>query len=345
MINKKRIKLSILDQSPIRQGTNARQALAESVKLAKMADRMGYTRFWVSEHHNIGSLAGSAPEVLIAHLAGNTSRIRIGSGGIMLPNHSALKVAENFKVLENLFPGRIDLGVGRAPGGDRLTSHILNPSNNFDPQDYIKQIIDLQAFLSDTALKGSIQEKVKAIPQSDSIPPLWMLTSSGESGLIAAHFGLALSYAQFINPIGGPQAIANYKDRFKPSAYQKEPETNLSIFVFCAETEEKANELQSVMDYRLLTLDKGNIDSKATYQDIKDIKYSEHELARITFNRGRMIAGTPNQAKKEIENLADKNEVQEIMVVTITEYFEDRIKSYKLLAEAFQLPKLEETLV
>src|SRR5688572_6711588 len=145
-----KIKLSILDQTPVRRNSSAREALAESVQLIKFADQAGFTRYWVSEHHNIGALACAAPEVMLARLGAETKRIRLGSGGIMLPNHSALKVAENFRLLEGLFPNRIDLGVGRAPGGDRLTAQLLNPSNTFDPQEYIQQIDDLQELLTDT---------------------------------------------------------------------------------------------------------------------------------------------------------------------------------------------------
>jgi luciferase family oxidoreductase group 1 len=144
MMSSKNMRLSVLDQSPIRKGLTAAQAIQETVELAKLTDRLGYTRFWVSEHHNTSSLAGSTPEVLIAHLAGETEKIRVGSGGIMLPNHSALKVAENFRMLEAIFPGRIDLGMGRAPGTDRHTATMLNPSNRFSEQDFIEQLSDLQ---------------------------------------------------------------------------------------------------------------------------------------------------------------------------------------------------------
>src|SRR5882757_6124828 len=143
-----KLKLSVLDQTPIRRGSSASEALQESIKLARFVDTLGYTRYWVSEHHNIATLAGAAPEVLIARLAAETTNLKFGSGGIMLPNHSTLKVAENFRLLEALYPGRIDLGIGRAPGGDRLTASLLNPSNTFNPQDYVQQIVDLKAFLA-----------------------------------------------------------------------------------------------------------------------------------------------------------------------------------------------------
>src|SRR5258708_7367389 len=213
----KNFRLSVLDQTPIRKDSDASSALQESIRLARHTDRLGYTRYWLSEHHNTTTLAGPAPEILIARLAAETRQMRIGSGGIMLPNHSTLKVAENFRLLEAPYPGRIDLGLGRAPGGDRLTAQLLNPSNTFDPQEYIKQIRDLGSFLSDTPSPGNYEGKVRAIPRIGTRPELWMLTSSGESAFIAAHFGMALCYAQFINPVGGPEAIRAYRNRFRPS--------------------------------------------------------------------------------------------------------------------------------
>jgi luciferase family oxidoreductase group 1 len=331
------LKLSVLDQTPIRRGSNAKEALQESIQLARLADKSGYTRYWLSEHHNIGTLAGAAPEVLIARLAAETERIRFGSGGIMLPNHSALKVAENFKLLEALYPGRIDLGIGRAPGGDRLTASILNPSNNFDPQDYIRQITELTGFLTGSNEVGTVHEKVKAIPNIDSVPDLWMLTSSGESAYIAAHFGMALSYALFINPMGGPDAIRAYREKFRPSALLQNPNVSVGVFVFCGDTEEKAEQVQAVMDYRLLSIEKGLRDEAPSYESIKSYQYTREELARVTFNRMRMVTGTPDTVKEKLEDIARRFNVDEIVVATFADTLEDRLRSYELLAETFQI--------
>jgi luciferase family oxidoreductase group 1 len=336
-MTRSKIKLSVLDQSPIRQGSNAVEALQESVQLARLADKLGYTRYWLSEHHNTRSLAGASPEILIARLAGETQHIRVGSGGVMLPNHSTLKVAENFRLLEALFPGRIDLGIGRAPGGDRLTSHILNPSNTFNPNEFVQQVKDLEAYLTDTATPGSVQEKVKAIPHIDTVPDLWMLTSSGESGLLAAHFGMALSFAHFIYPVGGPKAVQAYRDQFRPSERLAHPQASVGIFVFCADTHEKAEEMQAVMDFRLLSLEKGLTDLQLSYKDIKGYAYTPAEMERVIFNRGRMVSGTPEQVKTRLEQLAQAYQVEEIVIATIAERQEDRLRSYELLAEAFEL--------
>src|SRR5258708_9744976 len=248
----KNFRLSVLDQTPIRKDSDASSALQESIRLARHTDRLGYTRYWLSEHHNTTTLAGAAPEILIARLAAETKHLRIGSGGIMLPNHSTLKVAENFRLLEALYPGRIDLGLGRAPGGDRLTAQLLNPTNTFDPQEYIKQLRDLEAFLTDTPGPANYEGKILAIPRIETRPELWILTSSSQTTCLAAHFGMALCYAQFINPVGGPEALRAYRSRFKPSATRDAPHTAVGIFAFCSEDPQKVHEPQALVDYRLL---------------------------------------------------------------------------------------------
>lgn len=327
----------MLDQSPIRKGVTAEQAVQETIQLAKYTDELGYTRFWVSEHHNTGSLAGSTPEVLLAYLGSQTKNIRIGSGGVMMPNHSTLKVAENFRMLEALFPGRVDLGMGRAPGTDRLTASVLNPSNQFNQQDFINQLFDLNSYFHDTGEPGTVQAKVRAIPQVQTVPDMWLLSSSGESGLFAAHFGMGLSFAHFINPIGGPQAVAAYRERFKPSLEMQKEQANVAIFVFCSEDEEKIRQHQALMDYRFNQFEKGGGLTPVGYNDIKDITYSPDEQERIKYNRQRVITGTPGQIKLKLTWLAEDYKVDEIIAVTIAEDFNDRLDSYRLLAEQFQL--------
>lgn len=338
------LQLSILDQTPVRKGSNPVAALQESVELAKLADKLGYTRYWVSEHHNTGTLAGSAPEVLLARLGADTKQIRFGSGGIMLPNHSTLKVAENFRLLEGLYPGRIDLGIGRAPGGDRLTAQLLNPTNTFDPQEYVQQIRTLQAMLADKPAPGNAEGKVRAMPFVDTKPELWMLTSSGESAYLAAHFGIALSYAQFINPIGGAQAMEAYRSRFVPSDELAAPLGNVGIFGFVSEDEQKVEEVRSVMDYRLLSFEKGRYDEVPTYEVAKAYDYSLAEWQRVLYNRQRTVVGTPAQVKTKLEELARSFGVNEIVIATFTEHATDRTRSYELLAEMFKLKQQQKEL-
>jgi len=334
-MNTKQIRLSVLDQSPVRKGVTAEQAVKETIELAKYTDQLGYTRFWVSEHHNTGSLAGSTPEVLMAYLASQTKNIRIGSGGVMMPNHSALKVAENFRMLEALAPGRIDLGMGRAPGTDRLTAAMLNPSNQFRQEDFIEQLYDLNNYFHDRGDPGTPQSKIRAIPQIQTVPAMWLLSSSGESGLFAAHFGMGLSFAHFINPNGGPQAVENYRSKFQPSENQAEPAASLAIFVYCSEDDEKIERHQALMDFRFNQFEQGKGLSPVGYEDIKGHTYTINEQERILYNRKRVITGKPEEMKVKLTQLADDYQVDEIIAVTITEDFDDRLISYRLLAEQF----------
>ena len=336
-MNTKQIRLGVVDQSPVRKGVTAEQAVKETIALAKYTDQLGYTRFWISEHHNTGSLAGSTPEVLLAYLGSQTQNIRIGSGGVMMPNHSTLKVAENFRMLEALFPGRVDLGMGRAPGTDRLTASVLNPSNQFNGQDFVTQLFDLLNYFHDRGAPGTPQSKIRAIPQVQTVPDMWLLSSSGESGLLAAHFGMGLSFAHFINPIGGPQAVAAYRERFKPSEDQAEPAASVAIFVFCSEDEEKIRRHQAIMDFRFNQFEQGKGIVPIVYEDVKDVTYTINEQERIMHNRKRVITGTPVQMKEKLTKLAEEYEVDEIIAVTITEDFNDRLESYRLLAEQFAL--------
>jgi luciferase family oxidoreductase group 1 len=333
----KNIKLSVLDQTPIRKGSNAQESLQETIELAKLADELGYTKYWLSEHHNSKTLATGSPEIMIARLGAETKNIKLGSGGMMLPNHSTLRVAENFRVLEALYPGRIDLGMGRAPGGDRLTAHLLNPSNDFNPQNYIQQLRDLKSLLNDEPLESVGESNVKAIPIINTAPNLWILTSSGESALLAAHFGMSLSFAQFINPVGAAAAIKNYKEKFVPSKELKEPQTSVGIFAFCSDDEEKVKRTQALMDYRLLSLERGQFNTIYSYDDIKDEEYDAQEWQRVLHNRQRMAVGTPNEMVLKLNQIAQDFDTEEIIMSTFTETKEDRFKSYRLLAEAFEL--------
>jgi luciferase family oxidoreductase group 1 len=233
-----------------------------------------------------------------------------------------------------LHPGRIDLGMGRAPGTDRITASMLNPSNNWSEQDFAEQLVQLQHYLHDTS-DGGIQTKIKAIPIAETVPAQWLLSSSGQSAMFAAHFGMGFSFAHFINPHGGPQAVQYYRDHFKPSVDLAVPQENVALFVFCSEDEEKVMQQEALMSYRFLQLEKGGGLTSTGYDDIKDISYNFAEQERIKANKPRMIYGTPEVIKDRLTQLAADYDVNEIMAVTITEHFEDRIKSYQLLADLF----------
>jgi luciferase family oxidoreductase group 1 len=225
--------------------------------------------------------------------------------------------------------------MGRAPGTDRLTAAMLNPSNQFREQDFVEQLYDLNNFFHDRGEPGTPQSKIRAIPQVKTVPAMWLLSSSGQSGIFAAHFGMGFSFAHFINPNGGPEAVAAYRERFKPSEDMQQQQANMAIFAFCSEDEEKIRCHQALMDYRFNQFEKGAGIVPVGYEDIKDVVYSPGELDRIQYNRKRVITGNPDQMKEKITRLAVDYDVDEIIPVTITEDFEDRLTSYKLLAEIF----------
>ncbi len=331
----KNIKLSILDQSIVQHGKTARQALEETVATVKLAERLGYNRFWVSEHHNSTFIAGSAPELLMVKLADVTTRIRIGSGGVMLPNHSALKVAENFRMLEALFPGRIDLGMGRAPGTDRITSTVLNPSNNFSEENYLLQLEHLQHFFDDTA--ATSHGPLLAVPQAITIPQQWILSSSGGSSRIAARFGMGLAIARFINGLAKPDIVETYRKYFQPSAQLAEPVVVLAISVLCGETEQKAREMRKFVDYVLIQFEKGRFDNFGDYETIQDYEFSPSDLERIQHNSGRIVSGTKDEVKEKLIRLANDFGIDEIIISTMAGNSDDRRRSFELLAEAFAL--------
>ncbi len=328
------VRYSVLDQTQMRIGKDARAVFEESIELAVYAESLGYTRYWFSEHHNTSTLAGGSPEIMIARIGAETSTLRLGSGGIMLPNHSALRIAEHFKVLEALYPGRIDLGIGRAPGGDKRTAQLLNPSNDFDPKFYVQQINDLKFYFDVKEQKQP--QSVKAIPVIDTAPDIWMLTSSGDSAYLAAHFGLPLSFAQFINPYGAAEALELYRQNFIPSPSLPAPLTMVSFFAFCSDDETEAQAIGAMIDYRLLSFEKGRYEEFATVENALNYSYSEHDLYRIQQNRKRMIVGTPDQVKKQIQEVIDTTQTEEIMLATFTETKQQRFDSYKLFADVFK---------
>lgn len=330
-----RIELSILDQSLIPKGGNAIQALQNTIETAKLGEQLGYKRFWVSEHHNLASIAGSAPEILMAKIANETKTIRVGSGGIMLPNHSALKVAENFRLLEGLYPGRIDLGIGRAPGGDRISASLLNPSNDFKESSYLQQLDHLQIFFKDEG--GTQFGRIIAVPQVYTSPEQWMLSSSGGSSKIAASYGMGLAIAKFISGQASSIISEMYKKNFKPSDQFPSPKIALSIVVLCADTEEKASQLKKCVDYQFLQIGKGLFEGISDYETLQNRTFSDLELELLTSHQGKVVYGTPDKVKKELLALCSQFEAEEIIVATWAANQVDRLRSFELLASAFDL--------
>lgn len=334
------MKLGILDQSIVRYNATVPEALQETIETARLVENLGYSRFWISEHHNSPSIAGSTPEVLLARLAAETQTIRMGSGGIMLPNHSSFKVAENFRMLEALYPGRIDLGMGRAPGGDRVSAALLNPSNQFSEADYIKQLDYLNLFFRDLAKTNN--GSIKAIPQAPTVPQQWILSSSGGSARIAAKKGLGLSVAKFINGNVTPAVVENYRAAFEPSENFEKPATFMSVFVVCAKTEKRAAFLRKYVDYLLLQIGKGNFGRHPNPEDVENYSFSAYEQHQLEANSGRVVSGTQEEVKSELSQLARDFDLDELMLTTIAPEKEWRLESFSLIAEAFDLkPKSE----
>ena len=333
------LRLSVLDQSPIRKGGTAADAVAESLELAQLCDRLSYLRYWVAEHHSSEALAGSAPEVLIARIAGLTQRLRVGSGGVMLPHYSAYKVAEQFRMLETLFPGRIDLGVGRAPGSDQRTMRILQEGKtNHSADQYPYQVRDLVSWLHDALPVNHPGHGVQAQPLGDSAPDVWLLGSSEDSATLAAHFGLPFCFAHFINPDGGDGVTRAYRAHYKPSALYAKPMPMMAISLLCAETDEEADRLaksREVWAMRLRTTgNPGPVPSVEEALEIAKDPRVKHWLASI---RRRSVVGSPKTVRAALEQHAVNYEVDEIMAVTICYDFEARKRSYGLLAEEFGL--------
>ncbi|MDG2272766.1 MAG: LLM class flavin-dependent oxidoreductase [Halioglobus sp.] len=325
------LKLSALDQSLARAPDQAAAALQETLQMAKWCEELGYERFWVSEHHAFPSVAGSAPEVLLAAVGAATQSIRIGSGGIMLPHYSAYKVAEVFSVLANLYPGRVDLGIGRAPGADMTTAVALAT----DGQPKFSAFPQLTAQLSNYLWSEAASPVVSPRPPEDI--PLWMLGSSSDSAILAAQRGLPYNFALFINPQADSRLIGLYKTHFQPSKQLAHPYTILTVSVFCADTEKQANALQLTYDLNLFRFFTGQSNGRSlTPQDAVDYPLGVHEKAFIASRENSRASGTPSQVKQRIEAIAALYDADEIMAVTNMYYLEDRKRSFQLLRQAFK---------
>ena len=332
------ITLSVLDQSPISSGSTASAAIAETVELAQATERFGYGRYWLAEHHSSGGLASTAPEILISRIASLTDTIRVGAGGVMLSHYSSLKVAETFRMLETLFPGRIDLGIGRAPGSDRRTAGALQHGPGALGMEYFpNQIADLVAFVEDRLEPDHSFAGVRAMPVGPSTPELWLLGSSDQSAALAAHFGCSFSFAHFINDRGGPEVMQSYFSSFRPSENREEPQGSIGVFVLCADTEDEAKRLCASRDLWRLRLDQGGMGPFPSVDEALAYPYSEQELAQVALNQRRQSVGTPDQVKAELLRLGDLYDVQEFVVLTICHDFAARLRSYELLAEVFEL--------
>ena len=335
------MKLSVLDQSPALTGRSESESIRESLALARHAEDLGYHRFWVSEHHNIPAMVGSAPEVLMAAIAATTQRIRIGSAGVMLPHYSALKVAEQFRTLEALAPGRIDLGLGRAPGGDMRTAQALNPNAQSAADDFPQQVFDLQAWSQ--AGEGVSHRNIHAHPHGPHAPQLWILGSSDYGAQLAAHFGLPYAFAYFFTDgQGAEQAVALYRKLYKPSERHPHPEPTLCVWAFAADTEAEAR-------HHALSRDRWRVDRQRSVfgalqspDAVASAGFSAADQPTLDAMHRRAFVGSAKQVGSQLRALADEFDLSELVVNTWSHDPVARRHSYALLAREFGLMPSQE---
>jgi len=332
------MKLSVLDQSPSAEGNTQDQAIRESLALAQRCDELRYNRYWVSEHHNSGSIVGTAPEILMAAVAATTRRIRVGSAGVMLPHYSALKVAEQFRVLEALAPGRIDLGVGRAPGSDRLTAFALNPHSNA-ADEFPRQVHELQAWVAGHALPDDHPFRaIAALPQGPTSPEVWILGSSDYGARLAAHFGLPYAFAYFFSDGQGvDEALMLYRRNYRPSERHPQPIATICVWALAADSEAEARRLFTTREYWRVGFEKGLRNPLVSPERALAHPYTEDERALIERLRRKAFVGTAEQVAAGLTALARRLELDELVVNTWTFDPAARHRSYELLAAAFGL--------
>ena len=326
---------SILDQSPAKQGHTEDEAIRESLALAQLCDQLGFHRYWVSEHHNTSALAVTAPEILVAAIAATTSHIRVGSAGVMLPHYSALKVAEQFRVLEAIAPGRIDLGLGRAPGSDQLTSMALNPHSNAH-EEFPRQVAELQHWITGTALpEKHPYRRVTAHPQGPTSPDIWILGSSDYGAQLAVHFGLPYAFAYFFSDGQGvEQALELYRRNYQPSERHPSPIATICVWALAADSEAEALRLMASRELWRIGRDKGRREPLASPEVAAAYGYTPAERAQLQEMRAKALIGTAAQVLDKLLALARQLELDELVVNTATDDAEARRHSYRLLADA-----------
>lgn len=329
------VTFGVLDQAPVYPGETPAQAFEHSLKLIQACEKLGYHRYWVAEHHAMDTLACASPEILITRLASATSRIRVGSGGVMLPHYSPFKVAEWFRTLECLFPGRMDLGIGRAPGGDGRTAAALAYGSRIGVEYYPQKVADLNAFVSGERAQTEAFAGLIATPRSATKPELWILASSPDSAELAARFGMGLCFAHFIVPQGAAKILREYRRRFQPGVLEA-PYSALGIFAICAEDEQEANVFRRMRELQKQRQRIG-VTGEPTREEALAQDFSRTELDAMRSKRSRRLIGTRDELRAEIDELVEASAADEVIVLTNTPSFADRLRSYELLAESFGL--------
>lgn len=328
------MKLSILDQSPILSGATPGQALQESLKLAQLGEKLGYTRYWIAEHHDLSALACSAPEVMLSYIGANTDKIRIGSGAVLLPHYKPYKIAETFNMLSTLFPDRIDLGIGRAPGGSAEATMALSDNFLEGVRKMPESFEELLRFLHHDFPAEHMYSKVSAAPRPPVSPEPWILGTSEKSAVLAAAKGVAYAFGLFMSEKNGIKIVEKYRNEFKPEGQLKEPKVTIAVSVICAETTERAEELALSSRLWGIQLEQGG--ETGGIPSLEDAKKFFHnkEQERINNSNTKMVIGNPAEVKQRLQELGDLYHADEIMIVTIPPAYEDRIYSYQLIADS-----------
>jgi luciferase family oxidoreductase group 1 len=334
------LRLSVLDQSPISQGSSGGEALRHSVDLAQHCERLGYTRYWVAEHHATPMLACASPEVLISAIGAATSRIRIGSGGVMLPHYSPLKVAENFSMLTGMYGERIDLAIGRAPGSDPITAFALQRDRRVaSPDDFPEQLGELLAYVNDAMPVTHRFARLAKLPGGMQRPDVWLLGSSPQSGVWAAELGLPYAFADFINPVGGADIAERYRQHYTPSKQHPAPRVLAAIWALCADTDAEAERLAASSRMAFTLFLQGRLIPVPPIETALGFLEGHADEVAALGRRRRWLVGSPSTVKPGIEELAAEYGAEEVMIVTITYDHDARKRSYELLAEAFALAR------
>ena len=330
--------LSVLDLSPVSAGSTGATALRNSIDLAVLAERLGFHRYWVAEHHNLPSVASSAPDIMIGQIAAATARIRVGSGGVMLPNHAPLMVAERFKVLEALFPGRIDLGLGRAPGTDPVTSFALRRRQmEGEDDDFLQRFQELILFESNAFPEGHPYRNVHAMPSDSPLPPIWLLGSSGYSAQLSGMVGAGFAFAHHFSDHDPVAAMLSYREHFKPSPALAAPHAILGVAVVCADTDAEAERLSATLDLNWALRARGDLRPLASPEDALAFPFKPIDRERIRHRRARLFVGTPATVLARLAPLIEATRADELMVTTMVYDHAARRRSYALLADAFGL--------